>query len=106
MSSHSPDVFFPAVFGVFFFFWMLIVVLSVAATVFWIVELVDACRREYPDPNLKIVWIVVLIFSHGIGALVYFFVGKQQGWLPGQGVAPVRPAVSPDPWTPPPGGSV
>lgn len=88
MSSQSPDVIFPAFAGVLFVFWLFIIALSLAATVFWIAELIDACRREFPDPNTKIIWILVLIFSHGIGALVYFFVGKPQGWLPGQGGPP------------------
>lgn len=98
MSSHGPDVIFPAFFGLMFLFWLFIAALGVAATVFWIVELIDACRREFPDPNTKLVWILVLIFSHGVGALVYFFVGKPQGWLPGQGGPPPRADVSAGPW--------
>ena len=53
-------------------------------TVFWIVEIVDVARRSFYEPNNKIIWILVVIFLHFIGALVYYFVGKKQGTLPGE----------------------
>lgn len=108
MPSHSPDMIFPAFFGlfftaffgVFFMVWLLALVLGIASTVFWIVELVDACRREFPDQNTKLVWILVLIFSHGVGALVYYFVGKNQGRLPEPDGPPPQPNVSTETWSP------
>ncbi len=70
-------------------------------TVFWIVELVDAARRQFPEPNLKIVWLLVIFFTHALGALIYYFVGKQQGVLPG---TQKRTASNPSEgvWPPPP----
>ncbi len=92
MSSSGTDAIVPVFFGgifsamfsAFFLIWLLVIGLSLAATIFWVIEMIDACRREFPDQNTKLIWILVLIFSHGVGALVYFFVGRQQGWLPGQ----------------------
>lgn len=49
--------------------------------VFWIVELVDVTRREFPQPNLKIMWLLIIIFTYAIGALIYYFIGKRQGVL-------------------------
>ena len=69
-------------------FYLFIIGLALLGTIFWIIELIDVCRREFPDPNTKIIWILVLLFSHGVGALVYYFAGRSQGWLPGQ--APLR----------------
>ena len=96
MSSSGSDAVFPvffggifaAMFGAFFLVWLALIGLSLVATVFWIIELVDVCRREFPDQNTKLIWILVLIFSHGVGALVYFVVGRPQGWLPGQAPTP------------------
>src|SRR6185437_2122723 len=104
MAAHGPDalvsaffgMFFSVFFGAFFLIWLLALGLSIAATVFWIIELIVVCRREFSDQNTKLLWILVLVFSHGIGAIVYFFVGKQQGWLPGQG-AP-RPEAPSGTW--------
>ncbi len=67
-----------------------LLVLALALSVFWIVELVDAARREFRDPNMKIVWLLVIVLSHFIGSLVYYFVGKPMGTLPGQGPPPAR----------------
>ncbi len=55
-----------------------------AASIFWIVELIDAARREYSNPSMKIVWILVVLFGHFIGSVLYYAIGKQQGYLPGQ----------------------
>ncbi len=64
---------------------IIILAFVVIPTIFWIVELIDAARRQFPDSNLKIVWILIILLSHGIGSLIYYFVGKKQGYLPGEG---------------------
>ena len=64
--------------------WLVIVLFGLALTVFWVVEIVDVLRREFADANMKIVWLLVVIFLHGLGAIIYYFVGKPTGRLPGQ----------------------
>jgi hypothetical protein len=56
-------------------------ILGLAATIFWIVMLVDAIRREFSDSTMKIVWVLVIVFTHFIGALVYYFIGRPTGRL-------------------------
>jgi hypothetical protein len=58
--------------------------LGIFLTVFWIVELVDVARRQFQDDVTKVIWFVVVLCSHVIGALVYYFAGKPMGTLPGQ----------------------
>ena len=87
--------------GVFFVYGLFILVLLLAS-IFWIVELIDAARREFPDPNSKIIWILLIVFLHGLGALIYYFVGKPQGSLPGQGRGSYSPPPSQGAWPPPP----
>ena len=55
--------------------------LSLAGTIFWIMMLVDAARREFKDDTMKVVWILVIAFTNVIGALVYYFVGRPTGRL-------------------------
>jgi len=62
----------------------LVAIVLLALTAFWISEIVDVMRREFPQPSYKIVWLLVLIFSHGLGALLYWTIGKRQGHLPGK----------------------
>lgn len=66
-------------------FWLLAILFIIVSSVFWIVELVDACRRTFENDTVKVVWIVVLCLSHFIGAIVYYIIGKPMGTLPGQG---------------------
>lgn len=88
-------------------FYGFVVVLSLASLVFWIVEIIDAARRQWPDPNTKIIWLLVVVLLHGLGALIYYFAGKPSGWLPGEtpryGTYPPIYPPPPDQWPPPPG---
>ena len=47
----------------------------VGVFVFWIIMLIDAIKHS-PEKT-KIVWIIVIIFTHIIGALIYYFVEKR-----------------------------
>ncbi|WP_432797792.1 PLDc N-terminal domain-containing protein [Poriferisphaera sp. WC338] len=44
----------------------------------WLWMLIDCCTRDF-EGNEKIVWILVIVFTGIIGALVYMFVGKSRG---------------------------
>jgi hypothetical protein len=56
-------------------------ILGLASTIFWIVMLVDAARRDFHDNTVKLVWILVLVFTHFLGAVIYYFVGRPSGYL-------------------------
>ncbi|MGI4789955.1 MAG: PLD nuclease N-terminal domain-containing protein [Janthinobacterium lividum] len=60
---------------------LFVIFLVLLPTVFWIVELIDVIRRRFPDPSLKIVWVLVVIFTHFLGALIYYVIGRKQGTL-------------------------
>ena len=57
------------------FFFMGIVVLAITA--FWIWMLVDAITNKSLKDNDKLIWVLVVVFTHFIGALIYFFVGRK-----------------------------
>ena len=61
-----------------------IVAIIVLSFVLWVAALVDVARRQFREPNAKLIWVLVIVFAHGVGALVYFAVGRKQGALPGQ----------------------
>lgn len=60
------------------------ILIGIASTVFWIVEIVDVVKRDFQEPNNKVIWLLVIIFLHFFGAILYYFIGKQQGTLPGE----------------------
>ena len=76
------------------------ILLGVASFVFWIVEIIDVARRQFPDPNAKTIWLLVVVFLHGLGAVIYYFAGKPSGWLPGE--TPQYPPNYPPTYPPPP----
>ena len=106
--NSSPDPGTGFLVGIFLLYGFFIL-LGLASFVFWIVEIIDVARREFRDQNTKLIWLLVVILGHGIGAIVYYFAGRPQGWLPGQqplasNYPPNYPPSSPPPgqWPPPP----
>jgi hypothetical protein len=39
--------------------------------------IIDCAGREFKNPNDKIVWILILVFLHVLGALIYWVVVKK-----------------------------
>jgi hypothetical protein len=61
---------FAALFG---FFFLVLVVLSF---VFWIWMLVDAIKNPKLDGTQRVVWVLVVLFLHVLGATIYYFAGR------------------------------
>ena len=57
---------------------LIFLAVGILASVFWIWMLIDCATNKSLDGALKIVWILVILFTHLIGALIYFFVGRSQ----------------------------
>jgi hypothetical protein len=52
--------------------------LFLLACIFWIWMLVDCATKEPSEGNEKIVWILVIVFTHWIGALIYLLVRRPE----------------------------
>jgi hypothetical protein len=52
--------------------------IALLATIFWVWMLVDCATKEPSQGNDKIVWILVIVFTHWIGALIYYLVRRPQ----------------------------
>ena len=50
--------------------------LGLVGTVFWIWMLIDCATKETDRDNTKLVWILIIIFTHWIGALIYLLVRR------------------------------
>jgi uncharacterized BrkB/YihY/UPF0761 family membrane protein len=55
---------------------LIIVALSIFVFVFWILMLVDCVKRKFKDGSDKIAWVLVIIFTQIIGAIIYYFIVK------------------------------
>ena len=47
-------------------------------TILWIWMLIDCLTNEPSEGNDKLVWALVIIFTHWIGALIYLLVRRPQ----------------------------
>ena len=45
---------------------------------FWIWMLVDCATKEPSAGNDKVIWILVIVLTHWIGALIYYFVRRPE----------------------------
>ncbi len=63
-------------------FWLVFVCLSgllgVASTVLWIWVLVEVLTKETSEENTKLIWVLVIVLTGWIGALIYLFVRRPE----------------------------
>jgi hypothetical protein len=53
-------------------------VIGIGGTILWIWTIIDCATKEPSEGNDKIVWILVIVFTHWIGSLIYIFVRRPQ----------------------------
>ena len=63
-------------------FGLLFLLVALIGFLFWLWMLVDCATKESDEGNTKIVWILIIVFTHIIGAVVYYFVRRPQRCYP------------------------
>jgi membrane-associated phospholipid phosphatase len=53
---------------------LIVVFLGIVGTIFWIKMIIDCATREKDHDRL--IWILIIVFTHFIGALIYYFVQR------------------------------
>jgi nitrate reductase gamma subunit len=53
------------------------VLLILTGFTFWISMIVDCATNEPSTGNDKVVWIVIIVFTYIVGALMYYFVRRR-----------------------------
>ncbi len=53
--------------------------LRISFFVFWLVMIVDVCRRDFRSVNVKVGWILCVVLLYCLGAVIYAFFGRQSG---------------------------
>ena len=57
---------------------LLLMALNIAGLIFWIMMIVECATKEPSEGNDKIIWIVIVVFTNWIGALIYYFVRRPE----------------------------
>ena len=58
--------------------WAFCAVLGLVALVFWIWLLIDCLTKEPSEGNDKLIWVLVIVFTNWVGALIYYFVRRPE----------------------------
>ena len=54
------------------------IVIPMLLLAFWIWMIIDCATRKFKNDTDRVVWILVIIFTSVIGALIYYFVVKRK----------------------------
>ncbi len=57
---------------------LLILSLVVSLVALWIYALISAIKNERLDSNMRLIWVLVIIFVNGLGALLYLFIAPDR----------------------------
>jgi hypothetical protein len=57
---------------------LLFAALVLGASVFWVFMIIECATKEPAQGNDKLIWILIIIFTHWIGALIYYFVRRPE----------------------------
>ena len=53
--------------------WLIILMFALP----WIIAIIDIATHEFRGNN-KLIWLLIVIFGHFIGAIIYFIFGQRQ----------------------------
>ena len=56
--------------------------IGLALFAFWIWMLIHAIQNKGLSDGERIAWVIVLVFVHFLGAILYFFIGKPKAGTP------------------------
>ncbi len=57
-------------------FLLFILLFSLVYFILWVYCLVDVIRSDFKDQNMKLIWILVILFGQVVGPLAYLVLGK------------------------------
>jgi len=52
-------------------------ILMIAGTAFWVMMIVDVLKRKFRSENDKMMWLLLIVFTHFIGAMIYYVAGRK-----------------------------
>ncbi|WP_442941810.1 PLDc N-terminal domain-containing protein [Nostoc sp.] len=59
-------------------FYIILFTFLIVGLLFWLWVLIDCITKEPKDGNNRLVWILVILLTNSIGAIIYFFVRRPQ----------------------------
>ena len=57
-------------------FLCVLVLFGIGSFIVWLYALIDAIKNPRLSDQQRLIWVLVIVFTHFIGALIYLIVGK------------------------------
>ena len=57
---------------------LLMIAIPILVSVFWVWMIVDCAARNFKNKGDKVVWILIIILTHVVGAFIYYLVIKRK----------------------------
>ena len=54
-------------------------VLGIVALILWIWAIIDAIQNPVLSSNERLIWILVIVLTNWVGALIYLAIGRKRG---------------------------
>ncbi len=62
--------------------WLMLIIIAsligIAASVLWIWMLIEVLTKETDEGNTRLIWALVIIFTHWLGAIIYLLVRREE----------------------------
>lgn len=59
------------------FIWLMFFAVGILGTIFWIFMIIDVAKRKFKKDNDRVMWILIVVLTGIIGALIYYFMIKR-----------------------------
>ncbi len=67
----------PALLALPFLFMIVGAVIGLVSMVIWVLALVDVIKNPRLTDNERIIWVIVILFTQCLGAVLYYIVGRK-----------------------------
>jgi phosphotransferase system glucose/maltose/N-acetylglucosamine-specific IIC component len=57
---------------------LVVAVLGIAILAFWVWALIDAIKNPRLTDNERLIWIIVILLTNWLGAVIYLIVGRKK----------------------------
>ncbi len=57
---------------------LIVLIFGFGIFLFWVWALIDILKSDFKDSINKLIWLLVVFFLYGFGALLYYFIGRKQ----------------------------
>ena len=65
-------------FGIFAIVWLFFALIGLALMALWIWSIVYIATNEAPEGNTKLIWVLIVVLTNWIGALIYLIIRRPQ----------------------------